>query len=208
MPWFDGGSLTFSENFKMKSILETTIKRQKFVNNILMVTYPIEKIHLIVNNWCNFEANIFNNYKNITKYLCLHDRDDDVDNASYAKGTTISKDCINCYTCILIINTTKACHNYIGMVSFGNMSRVMAALTMLDAFNSFPNDKVSFQPRLADSNLDVAQMIKLVFDKEENIVGKLENAAPLPMMLLKGFFLRVDKTLDYVVKFKVPIAPN
>ena len=48
-------------------------------------------------------------------------------------------------------------------------------------------------------------MTKLVLDRTENIVGKAENAGfqhflLFPQYFLKGFFLRVVKSLDNVVE--------
>ena len=49
---------------------------------------------------------------------------------------------------------------------------------------------------LADDNFNVAHLMEFVFDSEENIVGKGENAglpafSPFPTMFLFGFFSRI-----------------
>ena len=44
-------------------------------------------------------------------------------------------------------------------------------------FNSFPNDhKVDWSKAFTDNNLNVSKVMKFVFDKVENIVGKGKNA--------------------------------
>ena len=57
----------------------------------------------------------------------------------------------------------------------------------------------------ADEKLKVIQMAKFVLDKTENIVGKEENAGYqhfllFPQCFPKGFFFRVVKIRDCVVK--------
>ena len=74
-------------------------------------------------------------------------------------------------------------------------------------FNSLPNDKILDWSKLkafADDKLKVATIMIFVLDSVENIVGKGENAAfsPFLTMFSNGFFLRVVKSKDCVVKCK------
>ena len=71
-----------------------------------------------------------------------------------------------------------------------------------------PNDKnldVSKSKAFADANLNGAQRMESVCYRVENIVGKEEKPAfsTFPTMFSNGFFLRVVKIRDYVVKSKV-----
>ena len=57
----------------------------------------------------------------------------------------------------------------------------------------------------ADDNLYVAQIMDFVFYREDSIVGKGEKCwlpavFPFPTMFLNGLYLRVVKSLDFVVK--------
>ena len=58
----------------------------------------------------------------------------------------------------------------------------------------------------ADNNFNVAQMVKFFCDRVENIKGKGENAGY--QMFLKGFFLRVVKTQDYLGKVTLKHNPE
>ena len=74
--------------------------------------------------------------------------------------------------------------------------------------NSLPKCKILDQSKLkafTDDNSKVIHMAKFVLDKMENIVGKEKNAGYqhfllFPTMLSKGFFFRVVKNRDFVVK--------
>ena len=73
--------------------------------------------------------------------------------------------------------------------------------------NPLPDDKILLLSKLkafAD-NLIVAEMVQFFCDRVRNIVGKGENAGYqrfllCPTMFSKGFFLRVVKTKDCLVK--------
>ena len=57
----------------------------------------------------------------------------------------------------------------------------------------------------AEDKIDVTEKLKLVFGREENFVGKRENAGYqhfllFPQCFSKGFFLWVVKSRDCVVK--------
>ena len=57
----------------------------------------------------------------------------------------------------------------------------------------------------AGNKINVTQNLKFLLERIENIVGKGENACcqhffPFPTMFSKGFFLKVVKNLDCVVK--------
>ena len=71
-------------------------------------------------------------------------------------------------------------------------------------FNPLPEDKILDRSNLkgfAEDKIDVTEKLKFVLGRVENIVGKGENAgSPFPTMFSKGFFLRVVKSLDCVVK--------
>ena len=71
-------------------------------------------------------------------------------------------------------------------------------------FYSIPNNKIMDWSKLkafADNNLNVNEKLKIVLGRVENIVGKRLNAfSPFPTMFAKGFFLRVVKSRDCVVK--------
>ena len=74
-------------------------------------------------------------------------------------------------------------------------------------FNSLPSDKIFAVPKVklfADTKLNVANMMIPVFVGIENFMGKGENAFyqifPPPTMFSKGFFHRVVKSRDCVVK--------
>ena len=66
-------------------------------------------------------------------------------------------------------------------------------------FNSLPNDKCLDRSKLkafADDKLIVAEKLKFVLGRVENIVGKGENAglqpfSPFPTVFSKAFFFRV-----------------
>ena len=74
--------------------------------------------------------------------------------------------------------------------------------------HSLPKRKILALSKLKvfkDDKLKVDKMVVSVFDREENIVGKGENAGHqnfllFPTMFPKGFFLRVVNSRDYVVK--------
>ena len=82
------------------------------------------------------------------------------------------------------------------------------------SLNSLPNDKIldlSNFKAFADDILKVVQITICVSDRVENIVGKGENAgyqhfllfpafSPFPTMFSKGFFVRVVKSRDCVVR--------
>ena len=78
-------------------------------------------------------------------------------------------------------------------------------------FSSLPNDKMVVWSKLklsADNELKVAQRVKIVPDREENNVGKRENAGYqhflfFPHFFSKGFFSRVLKSPDCLEKGKV-----
>ena len=67
-------------------------------------------------------------------------------------------------------------------------------------FNYLPSDKVLDSYKLkafADDTLYLAEKLKFVLEKEENIVGKF---SPFPTMFSKGFYFRVIKSQDCEVK--------
>ena len=67
---------------------------------------------------------------------------------------------------------------------------------------SLPNDKIVDSLKLkafVDDKLDVTQKMKFALGRVENIVGNVENA-PFPAMFSEGFFVRVVKSRDCVVK--------
>ena len=69
--------------------------------------------------------------------------------------------------------------------------------------NSLPNNKVLNLYELtafADDNLNMYQKLKFALGSVENIVGKEENAGCT--MFSKGFFRRVVKSRDCVIKSK------
>ena len=82
------------------------------------------------------------------------------------------------------------------------------------SLNTLPNDKISDRFKLkafADDKIDVTEKLKFVFGRVENIVGKrrkcwLPAFSPFPTMFSKGFFVRVVKSLDCVVKSFNPIV--
>ena len=75
---------------------------------------------------------------------------------------------------------------------------------------TLPNDKYLYLSRLkafADDNLNVDQKMEFAFDRVENIVGKGAAAfSSFPTMFSKGFFPRVIKSQDYMVKTFEPVA--
>ena len=79
------------------------------------------------------------------------------------------------------------------------------------AFNSSPNNKFldwSNLKELADDNINMIINLKFVLGRVENTVGKGENAGYqhfllFPTMFSKGFYLRVLKSQDCVVKIYI-----
>ena len=74
-------------------------------------------------------------------------------------------------------------------------------------FNPFPNNKILDMTKLkafADDRLNIIKMMISLFDRVENTAGKGENAGYQHFLLFpvfsKAFFLKVDKSLDCVVK--------
>ena len=75
-------------------------------------------------------------------------------------------------------------------------------------FNSLSNDKILDLSKLkafADDKVNAANMTSYIFDRKENIVGKGEIAGDQHFFLYstlfsKGFFPRVNKSTDYIVK--------
>ena len=70
------------------------------------------------------------------------------------------------------------------------------------SINSLPNDKffdLSQLKAFSDEKMNVIETLKFALGRVENIMGKGENA-PFPLMFSKGFFLRVIKSRDCVVK--------
>ena len=75
-------------------------------------------------------------------------------------------------------------------------------------FNSLPNNKILDMTKLkafTDDKINVAQIMISVFDWVENTVGKgvkcwILAFSSFPTMFAKGFFLRVGKNWDCVVK--------
>ena len=76
------------------------------------------------------------------------------------------------------------------------------------SFNSLPNDKILDLSKLkafADNNLNVYQKLKFALGKNRKHFGKrrkcwLPAYFPFPTMFSEGFFLRVVKSRDCVVK--------
>ena len=74
--------------------------------------------------------------------------------------------------------------------------------------NSLPNNKIfdwSKSKAFADDKINVTEKLKFVLGRVENIEGKWENAGYqhfllFPQCFSKGFFLKVVKSLDCVVK--------
>ena len=74
--------------------------------------------------------------------------------------------------------------------------------------NSLPNDKISDWPKwkaFADNKIDATEKLNFVLGWGENILGKGENAGNHHFsfshnVFSKGFFLRVIKSQDCVVK--------
>ena len=71
-----------------------------------------------------------------------------------------------------------------------------------------PNKKIIDWSKLkafVDDKINLNEKFKLVLGRVENIVGKEENVGyqpffPFPAMFPKGFFLRVVKSQDFMVK--------
>ena len=74
--------------------------------------------------------------------------------------------------------------------------------------NTLPNNKILGQSKLkafADDKMNMAEKLKFVLGRVENIVGKGENVGYqhfllFPQYFSKGFFRRVVKSRDCVVK--------
>ena len=61
-------------------------------------------------------------------------------------------------------------------------------------FKSLPNDKIRDWPKVkafADDKMKLAKMIIFVFDRDENIVGKGENACYQHFLLFQNVFKRL-----------------
>ena len=79
-----------------------------------------------------------------------------------------------------------------------------------EIINSVSKDKILDWSKLkafADDTINVTKDLKFVLGRVKNIVGKGENAVYQHFLLFlqcfqKGFFLRVDKSWDSVVKSK------
>ena len=79
---------------------------------------------------------------------------------------------------------------------------------MQNKLNLLPNDEMLDSSKLKafpDNKIDFAKVVIFVFDRVENIVAKGENAGnqhffPFPTMFSKGFFPKVVKSRDCVVK--------
>ena len=74
------------------------------------------------------------------------------------------------------------------------------------SLSPLPNDRTLDRSKFksfVDDTLILSQMVRPVFYKIENIVGKGENAGIkhfFPTMFSKGFFLTTVETQDYFVK--------
>ena len=72
--------------------------------------------------------------------------------------------------------------------------------------NSSPNDKILDQAKLADDNFNVDKMTTFVSDKVKKTLWEKDKkcwspaSSPFPTMFLTGFFFRVVKSWDCVVK--------
>ena len=89
----------------------------------------------------------------------------------------------------------------------GKCQHGMAGPILLCIFNYLPNDNILDVTKLkafADDK-NVAQMLITDFDRVENFAGKRRKCwipafSPFPAMFSKGFFLRIGKSRDCVVK--------
>ena len=94
------------------------------------------------------------------------------------------------------------------MLPFGKEVKRRMDPNSSNYLNSVPNNKIFNQSILkafADDKIHVTQKLKFASGRVENIVGNGENAGyqqffPLPIMFSKGYFLRVVKSRDCVVK--------
>ena len=91
------------------------------------------------------------------------------------------------------------------MLSIGQASSLVLWLRV----NYIPNDKFLDWSRwkaLADDKINVIEKLKFVLRRVENIVGKAKNAgylpafSPISSLFSKGFFSKVVKNGDCVVK--------
>ena len=70
-----------------------------------------------------------------------------------------------------------------------------AQKNIAEIFNSLPNDQISGWSKLkafADDKMDVTEKLKFVLGREENIVGKGENAGYQHFLLFPQCFLKAS----------------